>query len=113
MRPSIQHNNTTYYLLDELEDFPVKHGRRYEINGIDLAAFLFADRVIVVDNACPHEGVSLCGGSIHQGNIVCPSHGWQFSVEDGSAGSPTTKPVHWYPTVIQDGNVWVSLEPKK
>ena len=31
-----------------------------------------------LDDACPHKGASLAGGTIQNGSIICPYHGYEF-----------------------------------
>jgi UDP-MurNAc hydroxylase len=39
--------------------------------------------VIEYDRFCPHNGEDLVEAQISKGVLVCPRHGWQFSLEDG------------------------------
>ena len=49
-----------------------------------LAIFQDASRQIrVLDDACPHKGVSLHKGAIKGCHVVCPYHGWEFDGESG------------------------------
>jgi len=40
-------------------------------------------KVFAYEDFCPHRGAPLSEGSIVNGQLQCPYHGWQFSVEDG------------------------------
>lgn len=109
MRPSIQHNDETYYLLDAHSEFSEGKGRRFDVNGADVAAFLYKGRVIALSNTCPHQGGPLCDGKIERGYVVCPWHGWQFSAQDGSAPPGYDDRVSSYRVLEREGNVYVSL----
>lgn len=37
-----------------------------------------AGRVRVADDRCPHRGASLASGTVEDGCITCPFHGWRF-----------------------------------
>lgn len=110
MRPNIIVENKKFYILDPLEHFEIGKGRRYEINGVDIAAFLINDKVICVDGACPHEGASMAQGWIANNCVTCPRHGWQFKTKDGTAAKEGTCNIGFYETIIQDDNVWVCVE---
>lgn len=38
-------------------------------------------KVGVLDEACPHRGVSLALGRVEEGGIRCLYHGWKFTTE--------------------------------
>ena len=42
------------------------------------------DTILEIQSACPHAGGDLSRGVITDGFIVCPLHGWKFSLKDGS-----------------------------
>ena len=36
-----------------------------------------------LDNECPHHGAPLSEGTIEDGRVVCPWHGWSFDPQTG------------------------------
>ena len=36
-----------------------------------------------LDRRCPHQGADLSHGSLEDGCVVCPRHGWRFDLSDG------------------------------
>jgi nitrite reductase (NADH) small subunit len=34
-------------------------------------------------SVCPHKGGPLAEGSVENGKLVCPWHGWEFNLSDG------------------------------
>ena len=55
-----------------------------EINGKALCLGRHRDQVFVFAHKCPHAGAELSAGWIDaKGNIVCPLHGYRFSLETG------------------------------
>ncbi|HVT89453.1 MAG TPA: Rieske (2Fe-2S) protein [Tepidisphaeraceae bacterium] len=69
--------------LCEFEELEEGRGKYVEIGGFQLAVFLQADKVYVLDNYCPHAGGNLAGGMIVDGCAVCPWHQWAFRLENG------------------------------
>src|SRR5688572_27107240 len=67
--------------LDELQD---GSGKYVEIGGFQLAVFLSAGQVYVMDNTCPHAGGSMASGWIDNGCAVCPWHYWSFRLDTGA-----------------------------
>jgi phenylpropionate dioxygenase-like ring-hydroxylating dioxygenase large terminal subunit len=97
-----------------------------ELGAKPLARRILGDRLVLFRDAkghpaalvdrCPHRAVELSGGTVREGRLACPYHGWEF---DGSgacayipslcAGEaiPGAARAAAYPTVEQDGYVWV------
>jgi phenylpropionate dioxygenase-like ring-hydroxylating dioxygenase large terminal subunit len=85
----------------------------------DKRLVLFVDdvgRVICLRDRCPHRAARLSDGQIVNGRLECLYHGWQFGA-DGQclripqllAGKeiPGRSRVQSYPTVVQQGIVWI------
>ena len=78
---------------------------------LGLAVFRLADpeRVLVIDDECPHAGGSLAAGDVHGAIVTCPWHQWEFDLNTGvSTHSPEAR-VRCYPAEIRDGVVHVDL----
>ena len=69
------------------------------------------ERVIVIDNACPHAGGNLSGGEVTGNTVTCRWHHWTFDLDTGACtDSPRTRArVRRYPAQIRDGAVWADL----
>ena len=51
----------------------------------ELCLSRFEGRVCVLDNRCPHQGGPLGEGSIENGILRCPWHGWDYHPCTGKA----------------------------
>src|SRR3989449_8787432 len=69
--------------LCDISDLEENKGKYVEIDGFQLAVFLSAGSVYVMDNYCPHAGGNLAGGIVEDGCAVCPWHFWSFRLENG------------------------------
>jgi nitrite reductase (NADH) small subunit len=69
--------------LCDLAELQEGVGKYVEIGGFQLAVFLNAGSVYVIDNECPHAGGSLAGGCVEDGCVMCPWHHWAFRLENG------------------------------
>ena len=69
--------------LCELSELDEDRGRFVEISGFQLAVYLNAGQVYVMDNYCPHAGGNLAGGHVDEGCAICPWHGWAFRDSPG------------------------------
>ncbi len=95
----------------ELSRCELNQGTFVEIDGLGLAVFRFdkPQRVVVIDNDCPHAGGNLSGGSVEDGMVTCRWHQWQFSLETGVCVHSDKARVRRYPAEIRDGIVWADL----
>jgi precorrin-3B synthase len=84
-------------------------GLQVEVNGQELALFRLGNEIRAIDNACPHSGGPLAEGSLCDGVVTCPWHGWTFDVRNGQRVSHPECRVRVYPTRIENGQVLVQL----
>ena len=61
-------------------------GRALEVDGRQLAVFLYEGEVRVLDGVCPHQGALLGDGVISRGEVTCSFHGWHFDLVTGKSG---------------------------
>lgn len=75
-----------------------------------LALFKIAGKVYAVDNRCTHVGGPLCRGLLKDAVITCPLHGSRFDVRSGQlVGGPAMRPIPSFPTIVDDGKVFVDV----
>ncbi len=82
-------------------------GVAVEFGGNEIALFRVGDQVHAIDNACPHEGAPLAQGSVQNGVITCPWHGWTFHACSGCSLAPAGHDVAKYETLVEEGKVYV------
>ncbi|MEM7370449.1 MAG: thiamine pyrophosphate-dependent enzyme [Bacteroidota bacterium] len=66
--------------------------------------------ISALDNKCPHQGGPLGEGSIENGLLRCPWHGWDFHPCTGKAPGGHDDGVPTYEVKIEDNSVYVGLE---
>lgn len=78
---------------------------------LELAVFRLPDpeRIIVIDNACPHASGNLAGGSVEDGIVTCPWHQWEFDLNTGVCTHSPAARVMRYPARVENGMVIVDL----
>jgi phenylpropionate dioxygenase-like ring-hydroxylating dioxygenase large terminal subunit len=70
---------------------------------------------------CPHRLLPLAGGSVDEGRLQCPAHGWRFDGEGrcvdipslGEHGTPPPRADLPMPWAVQERNGWVWLAPER
>jgi 3-phenylpropionate/trans-cinnamate dioxygenase ferredoxin subunit len=66
------------------------------------------------EDVCTHQFAHLTEGGLEGGEIKCPLHGARFDVKTGQPKSlPAVKPVPTHEVKVEDGHVYVALNPKR
>jgi thiamine pyrophosphate-dependent acetolactate synthase large subunit-like protein/nitrite reductase/ring-hydroxylating ferredoxin subunit len=66
-----------------------------------------------IDNACPHQGGPLGEGSIENGWLRCPWHGYDYSPLTGQPPGGFSDAVSCFSAEVRDDGVYVSLPAEK
>ena len=93
--------------LDEGRVTTVAIGRR------TFAVSKYEGKFGCIDNACPHQGGPLGEGSIENGWLRCPWHGYDYSPLDGLPPSGFSDAPECFKTEIRETEVWVALPPEE
>ena len=62
-----------------------------------------------LDNRCPHQGGPLGEGSIENGMLRCPWHGWDFHPTTGRSPGDFDDGVDTYPVEVREDGVYVGF----
>ncbi|MCH7719586.1 MAG: Rieske 2Fe-2S domain-containing protein [Planctomycetes bacterium] len=97
--------------LIEWDRCPPDRGTYLECFGRELAVFRLDNppRASVLDNACPHSGGNLAGGSVDGAVVRCPWHDWPFDLDTGQCIHSEKASAVRYPSEVRDGYVWADL----
>lgn len=92
------------------EEWQDAQGKVVQVGARRIAVFRTGDRFRALKDACPHAGVSLACGYLHEDAVVCPAHTWAFHLDDGrcTMGPSGAKAVA-YPVRVVDGTVEVGV----
>ncbi len=71
----------------------------------------FEGKYGALDNRCPHQGGPLGEGSIENGLLRCPWHGWDYDPITGKAPG-FDDGVETYPVQVRDDGIYVGLRPE-
>ena len=69
----------------------------------------FEGKYAALDNKCPHQGGPLGEGSIEQGWLRCPWHGWDFHPLSGKPPGGYDDGVETYPVQEKPDGIYVGL----
>ncbi len=82
------------------------------IGSKQLALSHFEGKICAIDNSCPHQGGPLGEGSIENGILRCPWHGWDFHPCTGKAPG-FDDGVRAFPVEERVDGIYVGLEAEK
>ena len=96
-------------VLDDVNELP--EGRVMSVTADHQGICLthFEGQFSALDNRCPHQGGPLGEGSIENGLLRCPWHGWDYHPCTGKAPG-FDDGVDTYLTKVEDGAVYVGIE---
>jgi 3-phenylpropionate/trans-cinnamate dioxygenase ferredoxin subunit len=95
-----------------------------EVGPGEINQYLVDDRFVALCNVegefhafedvCTHQFAHLSEGEFTGAEVKCPLHGAKFDVKTGAAKSlPAVKPVPKHEVKVENGNVYVALNPKR
>ncbi len=101
-----------------------KLGTVDEVGPGEIKQYLVEDRFVALCNVegkflafedvCTHQFTHLSEGEFTDSEVKCPLHGAKFDVKTGAAKSlPAVKPVPKHEVKVENGNVYVALNPKR
>ena len=97
--------------LCPIDEIPILGSRVLpRANAISIAIFRGSeDAVFAVEDQCPHKGGPLSQGIMHGNKVTCPLHGWNISLDDGTACAPDEGCAKTFPTRLSEGVVWLQI----
>lgn len=79
----------------------------HQVNGLDLVAIHYDDKISVLYGRCLHRGALMGDGYIDGDNLICGLHGWDYRYDTGVSEYDNHEVLHKFFAVIEDGVVWV------
>lgn len=95
--------------VDELEDNRVK---AVVIGTKTIALTRYKGKYGALENACPHQGGPLSEGSIENGYLRCPWHGWDFCPHSGKSPGSHDDGIDTYPVEERSDGIYIQLQEK-
>lgn len=90
--------------------YPPVGGRAlFEFDDKSLALFNVDGQLFVIDDSCPHQGASLCGGRLEGRVIQCCAHGLRFDLHSGYLLNSNALKVTSYPVEIIDDQAFIVI----
>lgn len=84
-----------------------------EEGGRSLVLFNIDGRFHAIDDGCPHQGASLCGGKLEGEVIQCCAHGLRFNLNTGYLLGSTQLRVNRYPVERAGDQLHIVVAPEE
>ncbi|WP_019589663.1 MULTISPECIES: non-heme iron oxygenase ferredoxin subunit [unclassified Thioalkalivibrio] len=91
-----------------VDDIPPGERRVVEVDDVPIAVFNLEGSFYAIEDLCSHEEYPIAEGELRDDRLVCPHHGAEFCLRDGSAlTAPAVEPLTCFPVRVRDGRVEV------
>jgi nitrite reductase/ring-hydroxylating ferredoxin subunit len=88
--------------------------KQYRVEDRPVALCNVGGEFHALEDVCTHQFAYLSEGEFAGRELKCPLHGAKFDVTTGRALSlPAVKPVPKHETKVENGHVYVALNPKR
>ena len=103
-------NPVRWHKVAEVDDLPDGRVRTVTSGTRSLALTRVGDRYGALDNHCPHQGGPLGEGSIENGLLRCPWHGYDYDPLTGIPPSGFSDAPACFPVEVRADGIYVGLE---
>jgi nitrite reductase (NADH) small subunit len=90
-------------------EIPAETGLEVIAGGRVIALFRIDGKVQAIDGICAHAGGPLARGTITNGVVTCPWHGWQYDVSTGTHCLTPTICQQTFAVTVEGDDVFVEL----
>ena len=108
--PDVDANPVRWHKVAEVDDLPDGRVRTVTSGTRSLALTRVGDRYGALDNHCPHQGGPLGEGSIENGLLRCPWHGYDYDPLTGIPPSGFSDAPACFPVEVRADGIYVGLE---
>jgi NAD(P)H-dependent nitrite reductase small subunit len=103
----------SYKRVCKVSELKEKWGKKFFIEDLEVALFKVDGKIYALSNICPHQHASIIyDGFIEEGYIVCPAHGWEFSLETGKMKTGS-RGLDSFPVKIIEDEVYIQIVKKE
>jgi len=99
-----------YYPVIRLSELPRGKGIRIALKKREIALFRKGDRVIAIQNQCPHQQADLALGYIKDNKLYCSFHHWAFDLDSGAYAFNPSLQITMYEVKIENDLVLIAVD---
>lgn len=93
----------------QVDELAPGQGKLVQVDGRDIALFNVNGAYYAMDAVCPHEEGPLNEGEVDGETIVCPWHGYDFSVETGECSVDPELRVMVYIVKAEGSDIFIEV----
>ncbi|MBL4886570.1 MAG: Rieske 2Fe-2S domain-containing protein [Planctomycetaceae bacterium] len=110
-----QPTDLEYHTAAKVGDIPEGQGKTITIAGHTIGLFFTDGNYFAISDFCPHQGASLSGGHVEDGQVMCPWHAWKFKLKDGTWADSPSSPIRCdsYPVRIVEEEIQIGIPNKQ
>jgi nitrite reductase/ring-hydroxylating ferredoxin subunit/multimeric flavodoxin WrbA len=109
-------NNNIFQYVCRVDQVPIGQSKAFSITGergkIEIALFNLGGTFYAISNVCIHKGGPLSKGTLEGDIVICPWHGWKYSVKNGKSPHKGGDSISSYPVRVSEGRVYVNPVPE-
>jgi nitrite reductase/ring-hydroxylating ferredoxin subunit len=90
-------------------DIPEGERKIVDVEGVSIGVFHYKGSWYALRNSCVHRSGPVCTGSLIDGVLTCPWHGYQYRISTGEFLLDSTAKLEMYPVEIRDGDIYLKV----
>ncbi|QEG42025.1 Rieske (2Fe-2S) protein [Roseimaritima ulvae] len=98
-----------WFRICDLDAIAEQEAAEFVVEGLIVAVFREQEQWYALDAMCAHQGGPIAKGTVANGCVTCPWHGWQYELATGRQTIHNQKLLETYPLKEQDGGLWIQL----
>lgn len=102
--------NLKWYKVANVNEYQEGRVKTVTAGTKTIALSLFEDQYCAIDNHCPHQGGPLGEGSIEEGWLRCPWHGYEYHPCTGKPPEGLDDTVATYQVKIENDDIFIGIE---
>ena len=91
------------------DEIPPGMIREFELDGKTIALANVDGKFFAINNVCMHRGGPLGEGQLAGHTVICPWHGWQYDVTNGTVVGNPGVGVETYPVEVRGNDIFVDV----
>jgi nitrite reductase (NADH) small subunit len=108
--PAVSVGGANWLRLGRVEEIGLGQGRCFKVGNVQIAVFRpRGGELRAIGAVCPHRAGPLAQGIVGRDTVICPLHGYRFSLMDGR-GLDNGLSVASYRVHVRDDEIFVELQ---
>ena len=107
--PFARKEDKDWLVVCALDEVPEANIKVATVKGNEVLLSRFGDKVTCYQNACAHMGMPLDMGTVNNAILICPHHGFEYSLESGECLTAPEVQLHTHAVRVINQRVEIKL----